>query len=807
MKNILRWLDSRVGIQGKLIIIFIVLSTIPLTLIGLFIIQNQIKSMKTQSMQNIKIDLQELTGRTSNFFFKIESELHFLSHTTEMNDFIESFIEEEDQESIVLDAAVKEFIRLLKNRSYYHKVDILDKDGSEVFAILFKNNMPYRLAEEYLSPKPFWFYLFAVEEVQPGDVLILPSEIKHPEDSEIIQTVSLTMPLFNQDNELASILIAHINFQEFIDLFNMPRRIQGGKIVIVDAHGNYIYNSQVSDLNQLLANRQTKNLNNDYSQLAANLIMKGEQGTITRDRTRIIEYSSIFPQNVSEAGNYIIFIDIETSVIFSKIRRFRTLFVLLVTFIAGLSVLIGYATARRYLRPIRNLIAGAKNIKEGNLNYKFTFEGRDEIQIVVEGFNLLIKKAKIALREGEERFHQIFKQSDNAIIIFDPKNHTIIDINSAALTIYGFTENEIISTDISQLFEPADYQSFTKIMASAKKDDVFHMSQINHVKKNGTNFKAAISGKIVKLKNVKVVYCDIKDQTEENRQKEESRLIQENLMQTDKMASLGTLASGVAHEINNPNNSIMLNISALSEIWEKLLPIINKYYQDNKDFTVRGIGFLEIKKRLPKLFTGVSDSSRRIKIITNDLKDFARHEPLDYKKDLDINNVVKTVLSLVNNLLSKSTNHFSVTFGKNLPLIRANFQKLEQVFLNLVQNACEALPDPGKKIELSTFFDKKTNSIIIILVDEGLGIPDDKLDNITDPFFTTKRSMGGTGLGLSIASTIIRDHGGTLNFISEFGRGTTVTVKFPVKHKDETMNIHSVDEHHQTKNEGKNPAL
>lgn len=788
MKNILQWIDSRVGIQGKLIIIFIVLSTIPLTLIGLFIIQNQINSMKTQSMQNIKIDIQELTGRTSTFFSKIESELHSLSRTTEMVRFNENLEDEKDLDPLVLDAVVEEFLRLLEDRSYYHKMDILDKNGSEVFAVLFENNMPYRLSSKYLSDRPFWFYLFAVEEVHPDEVLILPSEIKHPKNSEIIQTVSLTMPLFNRDEELVSILIAHIDFQEFIDLFDMPRRIHGGKIIIVDGQGNYIYNSWESDWNRLLANRQSENLSKDYSQPIADAILAGRQGTITLDRARIIEYASIFPQKVSETGNYYIFIDIETSVIFSKIRRFRTLFILLVTLVAGLSVLIGYYTARRYLRPIKILIKGAKNIKEGNLDYKFTFKSRDEIQVVIEGFNLLIKKAKIALRESEVRFHQIFKQSENAKIIFDPINHKIIDINSAALSIYGYTEKEIINRNISRLFEQSSYESFIKVMSSAKKNDVFHMTQINHVKKNGTSFKTAVRGKIVKLENVKVVYCDIKDQTEENRLKEEARLIQENLMHTDKMASLGTLASGVAHEINNPNNSIMLNISALSEIWEKLLPIFNKYYQDNKEFTIRGIGFPEIKKRLPKLFLGVSDSSRRIKNITNDLKDFARREPLDYKKDIDINNVVKTVLSLINNLLSKSTKHFSVTFGKNLPLIRANFQKLEQVIINLVQNACEALPDPEKKIKLSTFFNEKTNSIVIILKDEGLGIPDDKLDHITDPFFTTKRSMGGTGLGLSIASTIIRDHGGTMRFISEHGRGTTVIVTFPVKYQEESKN-------------------
>ncbi len=98
-----------------------------------------------------------------------------------------------------------------------------------------------------------------------------------------------------------------------------------------------------------------------------------------------------------------------------------------------------------------------------------------------------------------------------------------------------------------------------------------------------------------------------------------------------------------------------------------------------------------------------------------------------------------------------------------------------------MQNACEALPDANKKISLSTSYKEETKNIEVKIEDEGSGIQKDNLEHITDPFFTTKRNSGGTGLGLSIASSIIRDHGGTLNFISEEGKGTVVTIKLPVK--------------------------
>jgi PAS domain S-box-containing protein len=669
----------------------------------------------------------------------------------------------------------------LRNKSYYAKVDILDYNGNELFAVLFDDRTPYLLSSEHLADKPFWFYLYATEDMKPGESLILPSEIKHPEKAEVIQTISLIMPLFNPKNELISILIGHIDFQEFINLFQIPRRIAGGNVVIVNAEGHYIFNSRESDWNKMLANRENENLLKEYSQQIADIILAGGKGTITEDKQRIIEYASIFSRNAGESWHYIIFIDVATEVIFSKVYRFQKLFILLVSIFGLISVMVGYLAARHYLQPIKHIITGAKNVKDGNLDYEFSSKTRDEIQILVESFNLLIKKARKALKESEERFTQIFKQSEYAIILFNPKNNKIIDANPAAFDLYGYKENELVDKDVSLIFKPASYQEFKNVIASQKKKSNFHLEQLDNQKKDGTSIKVGIRGKIIRLKNMNVVYCDFRDLSGENQMKEETRLLQEKLIQMDKMASLGTMASGVAHEINNPNNSIMLNAAALSEIWENLAPIIDKYHKENQDFTVKGIKYSDISEKIPSLFHGLSDATRRIKNISSNLKDFARQEQDGFKKTVDINEVIETSLSLVNNLILKSTKHFSVSYGNNLPQVKANFQKLEQVIINLLQNACEALSDPSKTIDLSTSYVKSANQVEVKVKDEGCGIPKEILDHITDPFFTTKRSIGGTGLGLSIVSSIIRDHKGTLDFDSKPSQGTAVTIRFPVK--------------------------
>jgi signal transduction histidine kinase len=121
-----------------------------------------------------------------------------------------------------------------------------------------------------------------------------------------------------------------------------------------------------------------------------------------------------------------------------------------------------------------------------------------------------------------------------------------------------------------------------------------------------------------------------------------------------------------------------------------------------------------------------------------------------------------------------------------LPVIRGNIQRLEQVFINLIQNACQALPDNRRAIRVSTNCDREMSNIVITVQDEGVGIPTDSLPNIADPFFTTKEDSGGVGLGLSISSRIVEEHGGRMTFTSELEKGTKVEVILPINEAGST---------------------
>jgi PAS domain S-box-containing protein len=252
------------------------------------------------------------------------------------------------------------------------------------------------------------------------------------------------------------------------------------------------------------------------------------------------------------------------------------------------------------------------------------------------------------------------------------------------------------------------------------------------------------------------------------------------LIQADKLASLGTLVSGIAHEINNPNNFIMLNIQLFSKVWKDTMPILDEYFDRNGDFVIAGMPYSTSKEKIAQSLEGIMQGTERIRNITKSLTEYARADSDTLNETVDVNKVVEVAILITGNLIKKSTTNFKAEYGKNLPLIRGNAQQLEQVVINLINNACQSLKDPSKEIKISTYYNAQRRKVRIKVEDRGIGIKPEDLKHIMDPFFTTKRDAGGTGLGLSVSYNIVKSHGGTLILTSKPNEGSAARVSFPV---------------------------
>lgn len=274
--------------------------------------------------------------------------------------------------------------------------------------------------------------------------------------------------------------------------------------------------------------------------------------------------------------------------------------------------------------------------------------------------------------------------------------------------------------------------------------------------------------------------AELKEEVRKHR--EAKRQLEENqklIIHSDRMATLGVMASGIAHEINNPNGLMLMNLPIVLEAYEDIQDILQGHYGRHGDFSMGGLPYSRMRDEVPQMLTDLMESADRIRTIIHDLKEYARKSGRTDMEPLDMNQLVQTSLRFVSNAVKRATDNLSVRYADDLPPVFGNARQIQQVIINLLLNACEALDNRRKGIEVATSYDERLNAVVVTVRDEGVGISPADLDHITDPFFTTKREQGGTGLGLSVSAGIAKAHYGTMDFESAPGAGTTVTLSLP----------------------------
>ncbi len=237
---------------------------------------------------------------------------------------------------------------------------------------------------------------------------------------------------------------------------------------------------------------------------------------------------------------------------------------------------------------------------------------------------------------------------------------------------------------------------------------------------------------------------------------------QEQLIHSDKMAAMGQLAAGISHELNQPLTGIKGFAQAAIMNLERNSPLVND---------------------LSKI---VKQADRMDRIIRH-IRLFARKSD-GYMRKLDVNQPIEDALMLLTEQLKAHDIVVKKSLSGNLPKIQGDSNQLEQVFINLITNALDAIDSlkksDNREITIKTAFSSDKEYIEVIIKDTGCGISDENLSNIFNPFFTTKSPDGGTGLGLSIVYRIIKDHKGYIYTDSEEGKGTTFRIKLPVRNRE-----------------------
>jgi PAS domain S-box-containing protein len=422
------------------------------------------------------------------------------------------------------------------------------------------------------------------------------------------------------------------------------------------------------------------------------------------------------------------------------------------------------------IKPLNILYEGMERVDKGDLNVTISPQFNDEIGFLSGSFNSMLQ----SIKRAESNFQTLAENAQDGILIVG-KSGKVLYANHRALEITGLDATPPTKTAIDKLMVPA----YTEASGNSEGRLFPSHFETSIRKKSGeaTHIELTTSRIFWHGQHAEVVV--LRDISERRRSEEQVRQQQQHLMKMDKLTSLGILVAGVAHEINNPNQTILSNASFLVRACTEVLSILDEYERDSGDFLIAGLRYDEFRRSFIDLLKGIEGCSNRINGIVNGLKAFSRDEPLESMTSVDINEVIRSAGELLFNFIKKATDHFTLQLTEDIPRVRGNAQRLEQVLINLVLNSCQSLTTREQKIVVKSSFDTQKKSVLITVRDEGCGMSAEQLRKIKEPFFTTKRALGGTGLGLYVSESIVKEHRGTLTFDSSEEKGTVATISLP----------------------------
>lgn len=393
----------------------------------------------------------------------------------------------------------------------------------------------------------------------------------------------------------------------------------------------------------------------------------------------------------------------------------------------------------------------ARISKSGNLSDRLSDSGNDEIDELARSINAMLTKienGQTALAESEEKYRTILEEMQEGYLELDLAGNTIFS-NDAMCQMLGYSRDGLLGTHWHLFIHPDDVeavsQTISQVYNTDKPSGAFtwrFLRRDGNVGYTETYVypKHDKSGNIVGLR---ILTRDVS----------ERKLLEQQVLTANKLASVGEMAAGIAHELNNPLTGVIG--------YAQLLMMRNDLP-------------LEVKNDLSK----ICEAGQRAARIVKGLLTFARPDQTE-KKFIDINELIERTVELCNYEFRTTNIEVQTKLSPELPRVLADYTQIQQVVLNILVNAGQAISELKRPGKITITTEAKEGYVTIAISDNGPGIPANIQDKVFDPFFTTKEVGKGTGLGLSISHGIVTAHGGKIYFRSQDGKGTTFFVKLP----------------------------
>jgi PAS domain S-box-containing protein len=389
----------------------------------------------------------------------------------------------------------------------------------------------------------------------------------------------------------------------------------------------------------------------------------------------------------------------------------------------------------------------------------FSREDKDVLELIGNRIGVAIENAILQDQcvKSEEKYRTLFNSDPHPIFILDSRTFNILDVNQRAQDSYGYALEELLGIPFLELGEKND-EELAESLKSLSKDRSHLLTKKRHYRKGGQPFYVNINMSFAKYGEMDVIVASTTDITEVI--EKETQLIQ-----AGKMTTLGVMAAGMAHEINQPLNVIQV----CADFFLKMLNRGQKIEDD------------DLRSMANDIVTNVERASGVIKHV----RDFARQsEPV--RSRVNINDPINDVFKVLGHQLKVHDVEVELDLDPHVPDILAEHNRLEQVFINLVSNAIDAMDEKDNRAEISDKEKRltirsfaKNRHVCIKVTDTGIGMSEEVKNKIFEPFYTTKKVGKGTGLGVSISYGIVQDYKGSIKIESEVGKGTTFILTFP----------------------------
>lgn len=705
--------------QTKFILLFFILALLLLTVVGIKGLNISTDASIKEALKEIEAGLTLQASKVETFLKSASRDILFLSSIPSTRELIEAMGQGRSLDNPVINALEDEFLAFSTARGIFYQVGLTDRRGSELLRVDNDGKtsaiMPKGRLKD-LSQKPYFQEASSLPEgslyVGSIDLNRVGQKVEVPHRP----VIRYAAPLYYQGS-LQGVLVATLSARSFLEEFKKSPFGQGGEVLLVNKEGFYIFHPDESKgWGFALGTNQT--FEKDYPQLAER-VLSSEESQILETTEKVCLSLPILPNPRDASNNWkLIYIAPKTSILPSV-----------------------FAMAKRYTYSLF-LMAFLIFLLIGAASYGIKVNKKESI---------LEEKAKYIeqLKQSEERYRTLLENAIEAIFILEPATGHFQEINLMGEKLTGYCRDELARMSLADMVPLPHRAQVTSFLQEAERDGSSFVHEVPLLRKDASIAFADMSAKRVNYLSSEVIQVIARDITAK-------KSLEEQLFHAEKLASMGKLAAGVAHEINNPlegmNNYLDLLLSETPEADPR-----------------RGYALL------------LGQGLERIASVVKRVLSFAEPSRPERQR-VEVNEALEKTISFVKSLPSFRAVKIQTTFNEALPPLLADRGQLEQLFLNILLNASEAMPGGGL-LQVTTSLHHgpgeggRGKNLLITFGDTGPGIPSEALDKVFDPFFSTK---GSTGLGLSVVYGIVQAHQGSIRVKSQPGQGTTFEVQFPL---------------------------